>query len=102
MNLLHSKALIGNKQVRNLESDVALENLVAAKVIMLELFQSPAGQLLVEYLVAMADLYKDQFFDPEHKPPINKDYLQGQLNVIDDLIGLPLILKQYKLPEQSK
>lgn len=49
----------------------------------------------------MADLYKDQFFDSEHKPTINKDYLQGQLNVIDDLVGLPLILKQYKLPEQQ-
>lgn len=96
MNLLHSQALIGNNQVRNLEPDKALENLVTAKVIVLELFQSPAGQLLVEYLLGLADLYKDNFFDPTKQEKANKDYLMGQLNVLEDILNLPQILKSVK------
>lgn len=64
------------------------------------MFQSVPGQLLIEYLLAMADLYKDEFFDKEFTDPQEalaaKQYLAGRLNVLDEVIGIPMIVKQYK------
>lgn len=96
MNLMHSKALVGNKEIRNLELDQALPNLMGAKVIILEMFQSAAGQLLVEYLLALADRNKDDFFEKQDATEIDKAYLRGQLQVIDDIAGLAHFIKAFK------
>lgn len=55
-----------------------------------------AGQLLVEYLLAQADRYKDDFFEKQEATEIDKAYLRGQLQIIDDLIGLPAFIKAFR------
>lgn len=97
MNLMHSQALEVNQQIRNLDSQEALDNLMQARILILELYQSAPGQLLVEYLLALADRYKDDFFDS--KDNINdysKGYLKGQLDTLNEIIGVGYIVKHYK------
>ena len=102
MNLMHSQALEGNNQVRNLELDQALQNLMSGKIILLELFQLPAGQLLAEYLLATGDRLKDDFFEKQDATELDKAYLRGQLQVLGDIIGLPAFIKSFKVFESNK
>lgn len=45
----------------------------------------------------MADRYKDDFFEKkENLTDYNNGYLQGQLNVLADIIGVGHIVKMYK------
>lgn len=96
MNLLHNKALVANKEVRNLEFQEATDNLIAGKEIVVELFQSVAGQLLLEYLLAVADRVKDDYFEKTTTDKFDKKYLQGQLQSIDDIVGLVYFIKSFK------
>ena len=97
MNLMQTKALEVNPNVRNLESAEALDNLMSARVVILELFQSPAGQLLVEYLLALADRSKDDFFDSKDGiTDYAKGYLKGQLDTLAEVVDVGLIVKRYK------
>jgi len=97
MNLAHSQALEVNSQVRNLDSQVALDNLMQARVIILELYQSAAGQLLVEYLLALMDRVKDDFFDSkEGITDYGKGYLKGQLDAYNEVVGIGYIVKNFK------
>ena len=63
---------------------------------MLELFQSPAGQLLAEYLVARHDLNIDSFLEKSGTTEVDTAFLKGQTDVLQDILGLPYILKMYK------
>lgn len=63
---------------------------------MLELFQSAGGQLLLEYLLAASDLYKDKFFEGTTSTPEDLKFLQGQLNVLEDIIGLPAFVRSFR------
>lgn len=65
------------------------------------MFQSVAGQLLLEYLLASADRYKDDFFEKENTIETDKRYLQGQLNVIDDIVGLVNFMDSFKVIEKK-
>lgn len=96
MNLLHSKAIIANKEVRNLELDQALPQLMHSKEAIKELFQSVAGQFLLEYLLATADRIRDDFMEKETSTDIDKAYLRGQLQVINDIVGLVAFMNSFK------
>lgn len=97
MNLMHSKALLANPKVRNLPEEEALKQLMGAKLAIKALFQLPAGQFLLEYLLAQADQYKDDFFDKQDATPEDKAYLRGQLQVYDDIIGLVAFMNAFRV-----
>lgn len=61
-----------------------------------------AGQILLEYLLAMGDRYKDEFFDKQEATDIDKAYLRGQLSIIDDIVGLVAFIKSFKVFEAAK
>lgn len=61
-----------------------------------------AGQILLEYLLAMGDRYKDEFFDKQEAIDIDKAYLRGQLSIIDDIVGLVAFIKSFKVFEAAK
>ena len=102
MNLMHSKALVANPNVRNLSPEEALKQLMEAKPAIKELFRLPAGQFLVEYLLAQADLYKDEFFNKQDATSEDKAYLRGQLQVFDDIIGLVAFMNAFKVLQINK
>ena len=97
MHLLHSKAQVGNPEVRNLDMEQALSNLMEARLLILELFQTPAWQLLAEYLVARHDLNVDSFFEKKNPTLEDTAFVRGQNEVLHDFLGLPYILKTYKV-----
>lgn len=101
MNLLRSLALTANPQCRDLDSEQALQNLMGAKVIILEMFQSVPGQLLLEYLVAMAEVNKDQFFDSKNKKDEDLPRLEGYLDSATEIVGLVDFLKRYNVAEKQ-
>jgi hypothetical protein len=73
-----------------------------AKPAIKELFHLPAGQFLVEYLLAQADLYKDEFFEKQDATSEDKAYLRGQLQVFDDIIGLVAFMDAFKVLQINK
>jgi hypothetical protein len=96
---MHSKALEANPNVRNLTPEEATRQLMEAKPAIKELFQLPAGQFLVEYLLAQADLMKDIYFESETATEKEKAYLRGQLQVFDDIIGLVSFMNAFKVKQ---
>jgi hypothetical protein len=64
---------------------------------MQELFQSAAGQLLLEYLLASSDRIKDDFFEKADTTEVDKAYLRGQLQVYDDIVGLVNFMNAFKV-----
>lgn len=50
----------------------------------------------------MADRYKDEFFEAEKTGDVEKAFLRGQLNVIDDIVGLAAFIKAFKELTTSK
>ena len=67
------------------------------------MFRSVAGQLLLEYLVALADRYKDDYFSKSVDAVKIGDleFLKGQLALIEEIAALPRDLKMYK-PIETK
>ena len=52
---------------------------------------------MVEYLLALADRVKDDFFDSkEGITEYSKGYLKGQLDTLSDVIDVGMIVKRYK------
>jgi hypothetical protein len=47
--------------------------------------------------LALADRYKDDFFEkPENMTDYGKGYLKGQLDTLQEVIGIGLTVKRYK------
>jgi hypothetical protein len=55
----------------------------------------------VEYLLAQADLMKDNFFESSTNSEVEKAYLRGQLQVFDDIIGLVSFMNAFKVLQQN-
>lgn len=100
MNLMHSKALEANKLVRNLELDEALRNLMEHRPLLLEQFQQEHYRVVLEYLLALSDRIKDDFFAKKDTNEVEKAFITGKLEMIDELVGLGSFLKSYKTKEQ--
>jgi len=59
--------------------------------------------LLVEYHLALADRFKDDFLDTlKTCSDYERGKLEGQLQMIDEFIGIPLVIKQYETMHNRK
>ena len=60
-----------------------------------------AGQILLEYLLARADLLRDDYLEKEDSTKLDKAKLQGQLSEIGEIVGLVAFMENFKeLPKQ--
>jgi hypothetical protein len=71
---------------------VAAKQLVGARIAIKELFQSAAGQVLLEYLLARADLLKDEFFEKSGDVEVLKAHLQE----LDEIVGIVAFMDSFK------
>jgi hypothetical protein len=60
------------------------------------MFQSGAGQILLEYLLARADLLRDEYLEKEDSTDRDRAKLQGQLSEIDEIVGLVAFMDSFK------
>ena len=52
---------------------------------------------MVEYLLALADRVKDDFFDSKDGiTDYSKGYLKGQLDTLSEVVDVGMIVKRYK------
>jgi len=49
--------------------------------------------------LALADREKDGFFEQKNTTEVDKAYLRGQLQMIDEIVGLVAFMKAFKVPE---
>lgn len=56
--------------------------------------------MVLEYLLALADRNKDEFFEKKELTESDRRYYQGKLEMIDEIVGLGSFLKHYKTQEE--